>query len=55
MYGRETISPDDLIYGPPPDDPDNSSSELDFVARQLDILRRAYAFVRENLPVAAER
>ena len=52
MHGREARIPADLVYGPPPDEPE---ANHDFVAEQQATLREAFDLTRQQLGKAASR
>jgi transposase InsO family protein len=55
MFGRETRSPLDLVYGRPPDAVDNAANYSTYVRDLADRMESAYRLAREHLRVAAER
>ena len=54
LHGREARTPADLVYGPPGES-EQYTSTVEFVAAQQEKIRDAFAIVREHLGVAAER
>lgn len=53
VFGRENRMPLDLVYGSPPGQEDGN--DTDYVGTMRRLLQDAYALVRQNLAVAANR
>lgn len=52
-FGRESNTPIDLVYGPPP--VEDFVEPVDYVKHMTKLLQDAYALVRQNLGIAAKR